>query len=188
MVTSSKRTYASKLHLPVLQSVSLTPQQATVDPCLCWRLPNTHKKVWLLWGHFSFLLGPGMHKVLCVPFKSVSPVLQKFCNQFPLDLKVKFPGGSQSLLDPQVGKSGVSPRTFTTVPELLWYNCSPVCGSPVSWLYSGANGNLLQEWNRNPSSCSQNWRIESINTQTLTVASQKDLLEERKVQRSWQRH
>ena len=102
-MTSSKRTYASKLHLPVLQSVSLTPQQATVDPCLCWRLPNTHRQVWLLWGHFSFLLGPGMHKVLCVPFKSVSPVLQKFCNQFPLDLKVKFPGGSQSLWIPRLG-------------------------------------------------------------------------------------
>ena len=35
---------------------------------------------------------------------------------------------SVPLLDPQVGKSGVGPRTFTTVWELLWYDCSPVCG------------------------------------------------------------
>ena len=28
----------------------------------------------------------------------------------------------------QVGKSGVGPRTFTTVWELLWCDCSPVCG------------------------------------------------------------
>ena len=48
-----------------------------------------------------------MHKALCVPSKSVSPVLWKFCNQIPLDLKVRFPGGSQSPWDAQVGKSGV---------------------------------------------------------------------------------
>ena len=35
---------------------------------------------------------------------------------------------SVPLLDPQVGKSGVGSRTFATVRELLWYNCSPVCG------------------------------------------------------------
>ena len=48
-----------------------TPQQATVDPCLCWRLLDTDRQIWLsfLWGHCSFLLGPGVHKVLFVPFK-----------------------------------------------------------------------------------------------------------------------
>ena len=40
------------------------------------RLLDTHRQAWvsLLWGHCSFLLGPGVHKVLCVPFESVSPV------------------------------------------------------------------------------------------------------------------
>ena len=37
-------------------------------------------------------------------------------------------GFSAPLLDPQVEKSVVGPRTFTTVWEILWYNCSPVCG------------------------------------------------------------
>ena len=58
----------------------MTPQQATVNPHLCWRLPDTHRHVWLslLWGRFSFLLGPGMHKLLlCLP-------------------RVCLPGGSQS--------------------------------------------------------------------------------------------
>ena len=47
-----------------------TPQQATANPGLSWRLLNIHRQVWvsLLWGHCSFLLGPGMHKVLFVPF------------------------------------------------------------------------------------------------------------------------
>ena len=55
-------------------------QQAAADPCLHQRLLDTHRQVWvsLLWGHCSFFLGPGAHKVLFVPSKSVSPVLYKF--------------------------------------------------------------------------------------------------------------
>ena len=46
-------------------------QQATADPRLCWRLLDTHRQIWvsLLWGHCSFLLGPGAYKVLFVPSK-----------------------------------------------------------------------------------------------------------------------
>ena len=52
-----------------------TLQQATTDPHLCPRLLDTHSQVWvsLLWGHCSFLLGPGVHKVLFVPSKSLFP-------------------------------------------------------------------------------------------------------------------
>ena len=45
-----------------------------------WPMPpletlDTHGQVWvsLLWGHCSFLLGPGAHKVLFVPSKSLFP-------------------------------------------------------------------------------------------------------------------
>ena len=31
----------------VLYSVPLTLQQATVDPCLCWSLLDTHRQVWV---------------------------------------------------------------------------------------------------------------------------------------------
>ena len=70
MVTSFKRSPAVLLH-----SVPLDLQQATTDPRLCWRLLDSHGQVWvsLLWGHCSFLLGPGAHKVLFVPSKSLSP-------------------------------------------------------------------------------------------------------------------
>ena len=74
MVTSFKRTYASMPRLPgLLQSVSLTLWQATVDPRLHWRLLNPHRQVWLslLWGHCSFLLGPGAKKILFVPANSL---------------------------------------------------------------------------------------------------------------------
>ena len=59
----------------LLYSVPLTPQQAAVDPCLHWRLLETHRQVWvnLLYGHCSFLLTPAAHKVLFVPSKGLFP-------------------------------------------------------------------------------------------------------------------
>ena len=50
-------------------------QQATADPRLRWRLLDTYRKVRvsLLWGHYSFLPGPGAHKALFVPSKSLFP-------------------------------------------------------------------------------------------------------------------
>ena len=75
MVTSFKKTYASMLQLlGMLYSVPVTPQLATVNPQLPWRLLDTHRQVWLslLWGHF-FLLGPGPHKFLFAPSKSLLP-------------------------------------------------------------------------------------------------------------------
>ena len=70
MVTSFKRSHActDALSAPTLQ-------QATADPCLRWRLLNTHGEIWvsLLWGHCSFLLGHGAHKVLFVLSKSLFP-------------------------------------------------------------------------------------------------------------------
>ena len=77
------------------------------DPCLCWRLLDTPRQVWvsLLWGHCSFLLGPGAHKALCVPSKSLFP---QSCVSFVIKShwppKSNFPGGSQSLFQiPNLG-------------------------------------------------------------------------------------
>ena len=51
------------------------PEAGHPDPRLCQRLLNTHRQGWvsLLWGHCSFLLGPGAHKVLFVLSKSLFP-------------------------------------------------------------------------------------------------------------------
>ena len=59
----------------LLYSVPPTLQQATTDPGLHQRLLDIHRQVWvsLLWGHCSFLLGPGVHKALFVPSKSLFP-------------------------------------------------------------------------------------------------------------------
>ena len=68
----------SKRFMPaLLYSVSLTLWQATSDPRLCRRFLNTHRQVWLslFWGHCSFLLGLGVHKVSFLPSKSLFPQL-----------------------------------------------------------------------------------------------------------------
>ena len=80
MVTSLKGPVNALLH-----SVSPTLKQATANPYLCQRLLDTHGQVWvsLLWGHCSFLLGPGAHTVLFVPAKSLLPqVLCKFWRHY----------------------------------------------------------------------------------------------------------
>ena len=48
------------------RSVPLTLKKATTNPCLCWRLLDSHGQVWvsLFWGHCAFLLSLGTHKVL----------------------------------------------------------------------------------------------------------------------------
>ena len=90
-------------------SVPLTLLQATPDPHLCWRLLDTHGQGWvsLLWGHCSFLLGPGAHKVLFEPSKClwwiwglilnvISPFLPSFWGfSFALGRGVSFFGGIQ---------------------------------------------------------------------------------------------
>ena len=71
--TSFKRSKHALMH-----SVPPTLQQATANPRLHWRLLVTQRQVWvsLLWGHWSLLLGPGVHTaVLCALPESVFPVL-----------------------------------------------------------------------------------------------------------------
>ena len=70
MATSFKRSHACTTILsasnPATGHHRPTPRQ---------RLLDTYGQVWvsLLWGHCSFLLGSGMHKVLFVPAKSLFP-------------------------------------------------------------------------------------------------------------------
>ena len=96
----------------------------------------------------TLLLSPGSwcaQGFICALQESVSPVLWKFCNQIPLAFKSNSMEFSVLLPHPQVWKSVVGSRTFVTVRELLWYNCSAVCGPSAQWLNDGDNGNLLQE-------------------------------------------
>ena len=70
MVTSCKRTYASTVVFsapdPIAGHCQPTPPPETPGHSQISRLS-------LLWGHCSFLLGPGVHQVLFVPSKSLFP-------------------------------------------------------------------------------------------------------------------
>ena len=70
MATSFKMSHAGTAALSAPD-----PAAGHSEPCLCQRLLDTHRQVWvsILWGHCSFLLGPGVHKALFVPSKSLFP-------------------------------------------------------------------------------------------------------------------
>jgi len=70
MVTTFKRPHA---HTSVLSASDPEAGHCRSTPLL--EIPGHNGHVWVsfLWGHFSFLLGPGTHKVLFVPSKSLFP-------------------------------------------------------------------------------------------------------------------
>ena len=72
LLAASKRTDTNTRLSGLLLPLPLSPQQATADQHLSRRPSNTHRQVSLnlLWGHCSFPLGPGMHKILFLPSKS----------------------------------------------------------------------------------------------------------------------
>ena len=77
-----------------------------------------------------------VHARFCLcPWKleSVSPVLWKW-NSACLWGQIPW-GFPVTLLGPQAGKLDMVFWTFTTVGELLWDYCSPVCGSPTQWVW-----------------------------------------------------
>ena len=70
MATSSKRPHAG--------TAILSAPNPAADPCRQTppaEAPGHSQQVWvsLLWGHCSFLLRPGSHKLLVVPSKSLFP-------------------------------------------------------------------------------------------------------------------
>ena len=94
---------------------------------------------------FSWLL---VHKRFCLcPPRVCFPIPVDILSSNPTGLQSQILWGfSVSLLDPQVGKSVVGPRTFflnSTRISLVY--CSAVCWSSAQQLCGRANSNLLQE-------------------------------------------
>ena len=137
LTENSKRVYGKGdlpgLMLLVPSSLSWAP----ADSHLRRNPSNTSKSFWLSlrWGHYSFPLDLGAHKILFMSSKtgvSVSPSPVEVLKSNPAGLQGPIPWGHLvSSLDPQAEKPDMGFRTFTTVRELLWYYCSQVCGSPT---------------------------------------------------------
>ena len=97
-------------------SVPPTLQQATADTHLCWRLLDTHGQVWvsLLGGHCSFLLGPGVHKVLFVPSKSLFPQSCVSSGSSMVELMVTFSNRAYAI------PRSIAPRAPAPAAVLCW--------------------------------------------------------------------
>ena len=141
MATSFKRFWACTAALG-------TPKPAAGH---CWPMPPLETC-----GHSQASLGQSL--VITTPFlgfwctqgfvcalqESVSAVLCKFCNQSHWPPKSNSLGVLSPFVRSQVWKSVVGPRTFLTVREFLWYNCSAVFGSSAQQLYGEVNGDLQE--------------------------------------------
>ena len=109
----------------MLHSVPPALQQATANPHLCQRLLDTHGQVRVshLWGHGSFLLGPGVHRFLFVPSRSL---LSQSC--------VSSGGSVMGLMATSSKRVYATPRSAalvppqeTNTPRQVWRSLYGVC-------------------------------------------------------------
>ena len=112
----------------------------------CWSTspPETpgHSQASLVQSLFgSLLLSSGSW---CTPRFCLCPprVLPQSCGSSVIISHWPSNSNSLGVLSPFTGSPGweiCGPRTFATVWEILWYNCSPVCGLSAQWFYGGAH-------------------------------------------------
>ena len=138
VATSFKRSHARTATLSVP-----TLQQATTNPCLCQRHQDTHRQVWvsLLWGHCSFLQGPGAHKVLFVPSKSLFPQSCVSSGSSMAGLMVTSPKRAyvipRSTAPRSLCPSSSSLLTHTPSGDTQTQFCLSVCRASGSWCTQG---------------------------------------------------
>ena len=112
-------------------SVSPTLQQATTDPHLHQGLLDTHGQVWisLLWGHCSFLLYSGVHKVFLVLSKSLFP---QSC--------VNYCGSIVGLMETSSKRAYAIPRSAAPrVPVPVTGHCWPI---PLQETFKHSSGSV----------------------------------------------
>ena len=125
MATSFKRSPACTTTLS-----APNPVAATTNPCLCWWLLDTHRQIWvsLLWGHCCFLLGPGAHKVLFVPSKSL------------------FPQSCVSSRSSMVGLMVISSQRAYVIPRTAAPRASAPCSTADLYLHRRHSNTQRQVW------------------------------------------
>ena len=126
----------------LLYSVPLALQQATADPRHNQRLLDTHGQVWvsLLWGHCSFLLGPGVRMVLCVPSKNLFPQSCVSSGGSMVGLMATSSKGAYPIPRSAAPRAPAPAAVhFRPVPpqETLTHSCLSLCGASGSWCTQG---------------------------------------------------
>ena len=138
----------------LLHSVLPMLWQATANPHLFWRLLDTHGQVWvsLLWGHCSFLLGPGAQGFVCALQESVSPVLCKFwwlCGEVNGYLLQEGLCHTQVCCTQSPCPCGSPLLTHTSSGDTQAQFCLSLCGVSGSWCAKGLfepSEHLWQVW------------------------------------------
>ena len=126
------------------RSHACTAALSAPDPRLCRRPLDTHRQVWvsLFGGHSSFLLGPGEHKVLFVPSKSLF-----------LQSPVSSGGSMVGLMATSSKRAYAIPRSAAPrTPAPAAGHCWPV--PPQDWLsFCGVFGSWCTQGLFEPSKC-----------------------------------
>ena len=115
-----------------------TLQQATAEPCLCQRLLNIYKQVWvnLFWGHCSFLLGPGTHMFLSMPSKSLFPQSCISSENSMVGLLATFSKRAYTIprtTAPRIPAPAAIHCWLVPLQETLTQFCLSLCGCSGSW-------------------------------------------------------
>ena len=127
----------------VLHLVPPTLQQATIDPRLHWRLPDTHRQVWTVscgvTAPFSWVL---VHKVLSCPPRVYFPVLCKFWQLYGevngnLHLLQEGLCYTQVCCTPSPSPCGRPPTTRTSTGDAQAQFCLSLCCVPGPWCAQG---------------------------------------------------
>ena len=142
-------------------TVPLTLQQATANLCLCQRLLDIHGQVLisLLWGHCSFLLGPGAQRFSFCPLRVYFPVLCRFwqlsggvngdllqnglCHTQVCYTQIPRPCGSPLLTCTSTGDTQT--LFFVSLCGILGYSCTQALFKPSEslWLVWGLILNVI---------------------------------------------
>ena len=125
----------------LLHSVPPALQRATANPHLRRRLLDTHGQVWisLLWGHCTFLLGPGAHKVSFVPPRvfpqscanSDSSMVGLMLTSFKRVYAIPRSAAPRAL------PCSSPPLTCTSSGDAQTQSCLSLCGVSGSWCAQG---------------------------------------------------
>ena len=135
--TASKRADTNEYSPVLLPPVSLSPQWATA---ICSPLQEVLQglDIGLALWNYCFCLHPNMHGTFCAPSKSwvYFSHLVGLLHSSPADLQSWMLWELfLSMPDLQTGHPDMGLRTLTSMGELLLYNCSPICGSPMRGLW-----------------------------------------------------
>ena len=147
-------TYFKTSHACTATLTASNPAAGHHQPMPLLETPGHSQQVWvsLLWGHCSFLLGPGAHRFLLCPPRFYFPVLCKFWQLYRgVDVNLLQEGlcHTQVCCTQSPCPCGSPLLTHTSTGDAQTQFCLSLCGVHGSWCAQGLfepSECLWQEW------------------------------------------